>query len=491
MSSESSTVRSSDQLNHSRGSTLSGNRLAKVDSKWYRMRWYLPLLFVFGYIFTFSFLDEFAFEYFYLTLYSFFVCTLLLTKLGSPLLKKLPVWIIFLFFLITYYFKFYLFILVPDLLPDPLGRAGNFSRSSYINTFATMSYTFISFCCISFLLLNFLSKSLRFKMYKESYANRSLSLFLLKVASLLMIITGLIMVLFRVGIVGEPSNLPFRMAGWIVNIRAFLIPSLILLAIFDAENAARKRYFNIGVLLLFIHGLSDVILKSSKSSFLLYFLAFGLLLLITNRITKRRMQLLGIVLVITVAMFPLISMYRTLRLSGMPIADTFIDAAVLSAIESGESGTIFSTVGFFIYRLVGADSLLYIINANLQPLYSLAFNGVLSPTNVMTHYVAGFPEWAMTAVAPGLLGWFYLIGGIKYTIIGIAFFTLLSWIIWCLISNIRIYCLPIAQSLFLSQFIIICSDGGLEGLLMPILIIVGSIAVCELIVRTSRKKRIM
>jgi hypothetical protein len=95
----------------------------------------------------------------------------------------------------------------------------------------------------------------------------------------------------------------------------------------------------------------------------------------------------------------------------------------------------------------------------------------------------GIPEWASTGVAPGLLGWFYLVGGIKYTVIGIVFFTVIAWIIWYLIARMKLYCLPIAQTLFLFQLFLISSEGTFNSLYLPALVILGSVTVCELLSR--------
>jgi hypothetical protein len=106
----------------------------------------------------------------------------------------------------------------------------------------------------------------------------------------------------------------------------------------------------------------------------------------------------------------------------------------------------------------------------------------------------GIPEWASTGVAPGLLGWFYLVGRLKYTLLGIVFYTMIVCIIWYTLARLKIYSLPIAQALFLFLLIVISSEGTFNSIYLPALVVIGSVMLCELLsknVSPSMKRKVL
>lgn len=456
------------------------------------IRWVLPLLFLAGYLATYSKLEGFEIEYLGLTFFSIIACFLLLTRLNPPLHKKLPIWIILAVFMTAYYFKFYLLVYNPEIFgEDWVQRKLYFllhSPSLLFETFATTSYAFIIFCITVWFLLGS-ARSLQMEPLKRRINYRSVISILQCLIPILMGVTAYIMFIYGIARMAvDNPYLPFRLAGWIFHIRSTLIPALLLLYIWSSDTAGLRKHFGFGVILLFLHGVSDMLLRSSRGAILLSFIILTMLFLVTGRITKKRVQLFGVILLITVMLFPVISYYRYLRAADLsaPIVSMFIDS--INNISFAGSFSFFEMLKevavSIIFRFTGADSLLHIIGANLAPLYTDAFN--IPVTRFFTVDVIGFSPEAIHGSAPSFLGWFYLVGGNGLVLTSIFGFTAFVCIFWRILPKLKLRCLPVAQALFLMWIFIIFSEGVLDRLYLSILVMAGSIAACEWLVRTAR-----
>ncbi len=454
---------------------------------WYKYGWLIPLIFIVGYVSTFLLFDEFSLDYFSLNVFSFLACCLLLTRLGPPLIKKLPIWIIFSYFLAFYFIKFYLLIIMPWDIPFTGAELLHQSEELAIDVFETTSYAFIVFCVTAWFLLYF-SRNLTFNATPKNIKYKPVVSFLKRTVPILMIMTGAVMYIFNIK-AGINEYLPFRLAGWTVYIRAILIPALLLLLIYFGNEANQKKNVKLGIGLLFLHGISEVLLKTSKAGLLFPFLMLALLLIITRQMTKKHMKLLVSIILITIILFPVIGIYRYTRASNTAVSSSFGEALLLSTEILSYSELMAIEVAGIIGRFVGVDFLTYIINAHFKPLYFEAFFGDSTISDVMKEAM-GVPLWAQYGIAPGLLGWFYLVGGSSFVSIGIAGLTILVWLIWRGIAKAKLYCTPIAQTLFLFLLITICSEGMLlSQVYLQILVIGGSVSVCEWMVRQYKIKK--
>lgn len=472
-----------------RGRSISNNKLAKANSKWYRARWFLLLIFVIGYIATFSTLDSGALEYLGLTMLSIFACFLLLSRLNPPLIKKLPIWIILAVFMVAYYLKFYLMVWNPEIMPSGFLRQFYWMLNSpeiLLDTYATMTYAFVTLCFTAWWMLAYAKTSQTHTFEGEINYRRIIPL-LTWLIPLLMVVTAAIMYITGISrMAAESVYLPFRLAGWAFYIRTTLIPALILLLIWSSDKAGWRKLLTFGIVLLFLHALSDMLLRSSRGSLLMMFIMVALLFIVTGRITKQRMRLFGVVLLLTILLWPVISAYRYIRAGSYTIP---INRSLSEAMENLSSygsmsfsetlSEVFKT-GFF--RFTGVDSLLPIVGSGIQPLGTSAFN--ISVTKFVTVEIFGFPPDVPMGVAPSLPGWFYIVGGNYLIVAGMFCFMLLLSITWRILSKARLRCLPVAQALFLFLVFTISSSGTLDRLYLKILVIVGSIAVCEWIMRT-------
>ena len=364
------------------------------------------------------------------------------------------------------------------------------SPSVLFESFATTTYAFIIFCLTAWFLLGD-TRSLHMETVEKRINYRAVISILLWLIPILMGITIYVMYITGICRMGADNpNLPFRLAGWINYIRITLIPALLLLLIWCSDKADLRKHFSFGIILLFLHGLSDMLLRSSRGAILMPFILLTMLFLVTGRITKKRVQVFVIIFIITIILFPIISSYRYLRATDLhvPIGSSLVDATI--NVSSGESFSFFEMLKgagtSIIFRFTGADSLLHIIGAGVRPLYAEAFTGSINVTKFFTVDVIGFSPDAIHGSAPSFLGWFYLVGGNRLVVIGMACLVFLSWFCWRLLAKLKLRCLPVAQALLLWWIFRFFSEGVLDHLYLMFLVIAGSIAACEWLVRRSR-----
>jgi len=112
-------------------------------------------LFCLGYFLTASSFVKNGLEYFFLTILTITSCCLLLLYIYKPITFGLPIWIMFSYFIIAYYLKFYWLIFNPNfasrgfyLLPRMID-----SEEILINTYRIVTYSFVVFCTIAWYFL--------------------------------------------------------------------------------------------------------------------------------------------------------------------------------------------------------------------------------------------------------------------------------------------------------------------------------------------------
>lgn len=463
---------------------------------YFSMRWLLPPLFLIGYLATYSKLEGFEMQYLGLTFFSIIACSLLLTRLNPPLHKKLPIWIIFAIFIVAHYFKFYFMTYNPEILGDGWVMRKLYlllqSPAVLLKSFATISYGFITFCLTGWFLLGLGdAKSVKIDRFTGRIHDRAVILVLLWLIPILMGITTYIMYITGICRMAADNNphLSFRLAGWIFYIRMVFIPALLLLLIWCSDKAGLRKYIGIGILLMLLHGISDMLLRSSRGVLLGLFIMLILLFLVTGRITKKHVLLFGIILLTTIMLWPVVSYYRYIRTAGASIP---VGASILEALDSISASGSFSFFNMIkeagvsiILRFTGADSLMHIMNAGLQPLYADIFGSSTSVAKFFTVDVIGYPAESPLCCAPSSLGLFYLVGGNGLVVVGIFGFILLIWFCWRLLIKLKLRCLPLAQALFLWLVFGYFTGGVLNRLYLDMLVLGGSIAACEYLARLA------
>lgn len=483
------------QQNYLRSRVCSAGGLISVTGKSSKIIWLLPIVFIVGYLATHSKLEGFELEYLVHTLCCVIACCLLLTRMRSPLHTKAPFLIFLPVFIVAYFIKFYWIVYDPEILTGDwiVLQIYDLAKSPAVilKWFDTISYAFITYCLTSWFLIGtrkYMKKRGPTRNINYSYVTKVLLIFIPS----LMFVTSYVMYHYGIGMMGaENQQLPFHIAGWILSIQITLIPGLLLLMIWYSDEKGLKKYFTVGLILLFLHGINGMLMRSSRGFLLQLFIMLMVLFFVTGRINKKRVQMFVVVLLITIIVTPIISFYRIIRAANLsvPISSLLVEAAKDASSNKSESlfeGLMAGSSFMLLTRFSGADNLLHVIGAGSEPLGVSAFTGPMSVPKYYTVEVIGFPDKEHSE-APSALGFFYLIGGTGMVVFGTLFSIVFTWFCWCSFVKLRLLCLPVAQTLFLAWFIIIFIEGTLDQPLVPLLVIGGSIFVCEFILRRNSK----
>ena len=441
-----------------------------------------------GYLLTYSKLSSFWMEYMLLTIVSAFCGCVMLACLNRLLVGRLVILILFLVWVVTYYIQWYLIACDPEMAGGsylkPL-RWLAYSPEVLMKTFSIITYSFSAFCLAVWLLV---AKMRVYSRYVHSGVidYKRLSNILLWLVSSLMGVTFLIAYVTGICRMGEESvYLPFRIAGLIYYCRVMLIPGLLLLLIWCSDEAGLRQYFVAGTILLIIHGISDMLLRSSRGALLLLFIGLFVLLLNTNSMNKLRLFLFIGVVLFTILAWPIISSYRSVRENGYQgsISHTLYESITNPTIGTISYGdTLISGIKSLFFRY-GAISLIPISGIEVEPLKTRCFS--TSVTRVYTEEVLGYPPRNIHASGPSFIGWFYLVGGNPFVIVGTFSFTVLVLLFWQMLERLRLYCLPVAQSIFLFWVLHLLGGGPLDSLALGVMTLTGSIIACEWMIRLS------
>lgn len=463
----------------------------------YRIRWAFLLLFIGGYIASFSYFEEFIVSYTTLTLISFLSCCFILSRLNRPLNQTLPIWVIFILFMVGYYFKFYWIILAPDTVEDLLlPNFRIFSPDVCISAYATATCAFTGFCLVSWLLLG---RLLTFRPHLTNNkrtsdfirpASRYVSGVLMVTIPFLMLFTTLLMHKFNIGVMGtEDIYLPFRTAGLIFYTRIAIIPGLLLVLIWSNIQIGRRKQTAYAVALLFLHGLTDMVLRTSRGGLATLLLSLGLLFLTSDQRIRRPHWLFILCSVfLVILLYPLVSTYRYLRISNpesiiTPLSDSLADY-INGAWTFGEILTIGAKT--ILFRMTGMDILLGIAKMDVKPLWWDVWELITDPRGIaefVTVNVFGYSKYDVMSIAPSIIGWFYIIGGNVFVVLGTIGFTMFTLIIWRMLAIIKFRTLPIAQALFLTFLFLNAMEGHLEGIAFQFVVTIISILVAEGVLR--------
>jgi hypothetical protein len=480
-------------------SELVSDEYARLTQRapWLKWRWLLLGVFLVGFLLTNPLLSD-DFDYLMSTLISISSCAVLLKRLARPLSVTLPYWVILTVFMVGYYIKFYWLVLEPDFLRESGQMFTHaYSSADYLPAFSLATVAFASFCLAGWFFLG-LSKSPSAQPDEVDRAVwQSVARFLTYVVPVLMAATFVIAYATGIFIMGlESVSLPFRLAGVIFYSRTSFIPALLLLLVFSGERGGVAAYSRLGIILLLLHGLSDVLLRSSRGQLMVMVLLLGFLFLLRDKRLKRLESVILLAGVLaTFVLAPIITDYRNYRIEA---PDTSINEALAGSleggyIEQGQFSELFTSgFRFVVLRVTGIEMLLTYSGLRVTPLSERAFD-VINSSRGMAGYVTvdllGIPSYANTSAAVSLAGWFYLVGGISLMILGVMGFVALVWFIWNGLQSLHLRILPVAQALALLWVYNFTSEGTLEAQVLPFVAMIASIFLCEWLVRRFEASR--
>ncbi|MFC1762299.1 hypothetical protein ACFL6U_09490 [Planctomycetota bacterium] len=462
----------------------------RAKPAWIRLVHALPLLFAMGYLLTAHSLVGFEVQYFGLTVITAIGATMLLHCLNGRMRETLPIWVMLAVFVTVYYLQFYVMLVRPEFTPRWLAQYISPMLDAphvLIRSYKVISYGFITFCLTASPLLRY-SKSahLQVDSVRVNYRN----VFELSVWAVMILISSTTFVMHVTGICmmsADSVHLPFRMAGWIFYVRTTFVPLLVVLCAWCSQRTHRKEYMYVTVVLAVLHGISDMLLTGSKGTLLVMFTMLALFFVLSRSFTRAQSSLFAFVLLFTVVFaWPLFATYRNIRAKDrtLPIVEALSlanDNAFSAEGKHLAADTIIESCGLFFYRLLGAGILLIIVDADVPPL--ILEKPSTSVNKFLTADLMGVPVDANTTYGSSLFGWFYLVGGTSLVVVGVFSWTILVWAIWRYLFWLRLYCIQVAQVLLVFLVFSISSNGGLDDQYLRILAAVGSIVVCELMVR--------
>jgi len=468
-------------------------------------RWLLPLLFVFGYLATFRQFEPYASGYAVLTASSFLACCLLLGRMGCPFHVALPFWVILAVFMVGYFFKFYWIAAFPsETIFYDIFNMDVSAIDAQFSAFATAVYAFVTFSLAAWTLIGLSRRGKKIapgpdteaEMHVGAEGCRAASSIALWVSLFLIVATTYILQVSGIAVMGvEAISLPFRFSGIVFYTRSVFIPAMLLLLILCSRKAGLNGRAGIGIALIVVYGLSDMFLRSSKGGLATLLLSLLFLVLIDRwKIRRAHIVFFGACGLLLSLLFPLVSVFRNLRIDTGSLeifsllADAFQDLA-------GDDVRDFRDVmmlgfGSIIFRIVGVDILIALNSMGAEPLRDVAW-AVLTSERGLSGYVTvdvfGFSPDAVHSVAPSLVGWFYLLGGNGFVVLGIAWFTAIGFVLWRLLSGLRLKSIIVADVLFMSLFTTMAVDGTLDSFFTWKMIVWPvSVVVCEWILRISR-----
>lgn len=493
------------------------------------VRWLLLIVFPLGFLISWPAYDQWS-DYLWLTVIAMVACGLLLTRLGRPLVDTLPLWVILSVFLLGYYLKFYwmswaLMTGAPFPVPGFERLAQSPDLRLRVYQFTTMGFGV--FCVAGFAFWRRWEFGARLLSEDATRLGTSapiwprLGTVLLSLLTVVMVGTGYAQYITGVAILGRPMvRLPFRLAGVIFYARTLAVPMLLLLVVWLSMRRRSWVAVVLALLMLMCHGLSQMVLSSSRGS--LIDMVIPLVFLPILESGKARREVVLIIAAVATAfavsslLHPVISRYRLVRASGDP---RDITGALSQALESpiepeepsepirpyppsyrpGGRATLPALVMSYgargvqsiLARVVGAEHMLYVVQEPDTPpsqdklRHYLADSDARPLTLVYTHEVMGIPRSQPTSGAPSLVGAFYLLGGSIGVCAGVTLWTALWALVWGLGQRLNLCTRPVAQSMLLQMLLRWTSEGDIDTIPLRGSLLLACVLLCEVLVRAS------
>lgn len=421
-------------------------------------------------------------------------CVWLLYRMDSLNPEVTAVWLVVAVFLSFYFLRYPVLLLDPTTVaathPDSITSIFLNDPAGLTKALKLSTFVFVVFCIVT-------GSQLRRGGVNTSTAppfppmrSAQIRIWLLIAVLLVMIVCGYVAYIYKIGQMGVAPGepLPYRLKGIVFYARHVLIPLLILALVCHATFARDHRSLYAGLLLLAIHGVSDAILRGSRSSLLLCLLLAVFLAASGGlRIRRRGMLLLGGLVLGAILLIPTITRYRTLRYESdaglWQLFSGAFSAANHDLLSIGMRS--FSSVYF---RIPGIETTWAINSLVNEPLGNGLFDIMRSQfgvTGYLNFDIYQVPVETYTLFAPGFVGWLYLAGGWIGLAVGSIALALL-----CVHLPRLLYCgclrwSPLGNTFFLWILFISLTDGTLDSNFRLIFAGVGALIALEFIDRVT------
>lgn len=472
-----------------------GDRVAPVTSVRPSVRWQgfvrlFPLaIVVLGYLATRELIAEsLQSEYLAWTGAAVGGLALFATRLGGPLLGRLPRWIIVVVLTVGYLAQFYLMLLDPRAVEKSSAVIASSMTGQNILAAYRQTVTAIWLLAALYLFLDrFPREEPRPRALGSAQGNATGMT--LGVTAALLIVTTTLMAAFNVGVVGYAQNLPFRLAGFILHSHRTLIPGLTLGAVMLASAAGQRRWYVFGIGLFVFGAVTDSLLTTTRAALLLAAIRFVVFEAARGALTRRHLAAGAIVVLAASVAFPFITRLRVERGGGATSWSDAVGAAQDEPyISDPDTSAIEAIIRPVAMRFAGGGALVPIIDHGAQVDSATLVEALLGGPGITaytTRQVFGYPSTDRIGIAPSLLGWLYLADGERGQWIGVLVVGLFLEILWQLVATARLLVRPVLLALIGGQIFQTIGDGTLEGIALPTAVIAGSAVILEFLLRRA------
>lgn len=459
-------------------------------------RWLVLLVFPVSYFLTLSRYSDYSVEYLGYNMAAILSSGILMYSLNDLRKNNPVVWITFISLLLLYIVRFTWVSLDPEpvrvMLHTPVFN--NMIRDeSLFDGYRYSILFFVTYCLATAGLV----RNLQGHWEEESrLMNRMEAVFPFMVRALTFFLPVFVILLaavayrYKIGEMGvDPGDpLPFRLKGIIFYLRLVFIPLAILLLIYMAERSSMYFHSRFALALFLVHGVLDMLIRSSRSPLLLcvllivlFVMSGGLRLLRIEKIAGVFVACAGIVMV------PVMTQFRFLRVEeGADIVSAIISSMADSIINMPEY--FMRGLEFVLFRLPGIEAISAMQGMGAEPLGQNVFEVFRHSQGIagyLTHNVYTIAPHKSLLFAPGVVGWFYLVGGSVSVVLGAVIVALASVSLWKVIGRARLVTLPVVKTFYMWMMFNVLTEGTIDGMLFMFAVGVLGLLSFEIAIRVS------
>jgi hypothetical protein len=282
-------------------------------------------------------------------------------------------------------------------------------------------------------------------------------------------------IVFGYGQMGvEHKALPFHLDAVFTRFRISLAPAIFMVALWLTDTRQTQRLWMATLGIMVVAAVMDAYVRGSRGSIALAFVPVILLWLISGTYTAGRKTMTLVILLMTVAMYPVFTALRVQRIAEEKGGEFDVRTASEQATSSEGIGLALNQAAG---RVVGIDSMMQVLRHTDRPPQASDNLSTVSPSRMawlasggtmvlyMTHQVVGIPEEIVEGRSPGFLGGLYLVGGPDGMVLLTILYTLGVWAAWRALSKHR-FAAPLLA--YLASIVLAYTQEGVYGLENPI-----------------------
>lgn len=360
---------------------------------------------------------------------------LLLTRLGRPAREVLWAWVVLAVFVVGYFLKSYI---IGSDVERWRNGVGLFDELTAVLTldlvsrgFGVVTLAFVTFCVAAWVVIGradppsvsslslpsataALGPAAAFRAGIAGFDTRRLGRLILSTGTAMLGLT-LLRAAFGVGVHGlegasAADVLPFRLGTFIVRGEEVLA-TVAFLCIWAADASGRRGLLALAIGTAALNTLAISVVTTSRSALLGLALPIGFLWLVSGRLTRGRMLVIGGFGATFLAVFPFLDALRYARVANVGDLGASIALARTIVGDFGVINSIALALAAFVFRIIGADGIWMsagLLDFSFSRLHRILFSDSL--VGYYTTTVVGTLQ-ERTFRSPGLVGAFVLLGG--------------------------------------------------------------------------------